>query len=88
MTLNEYLNQTEEKLLSASSREEAESILSSAQNVLNASKISEGGQRQFWADLYKKLGGDQDFILEQQGADSLSDILAAAKRVIAQKVKK
>ncbi|HFQ5129980.1 hypothetical protein [Photobacterium sanguinicancri] len=88
MTLNEYLNQTEEKLLSASSREEAESIVSSAQNVLNASKISEDGQRQFWADLYKKLGGDQDFILEKQGADSLSDILAAAKRVIAQKVKK
>ncbi|MCD6668847.1 hypothetical protein LT068_07090 [Vibrio cholerae] len=88
MTLNEYLNQTEEKLLSASSREEAESIVSSAQNVLNASKISEDEQKQFWADLYKKLGGDQDFILEKQGADSLSDILAAAKRVIAQKVKK
>ena len=88
MTLNEYLNQTEEKLLSASSREEAESIVSSAQNVLNASKISEDGQRQFWADLYKKLGGDQEFILEKQGADSLSDILASAKRVIAQKVKK
>ncbi|WBA13681.1 hypothetical protein [Salinivibrio proteolyticus] len=88
MTLNEYLNQTEEKILRASSLYEVESILKSAQKVLNESKISEEEQRQFWADLYKKLGGDQDVVLEKQGADSLSDILAAAKRVIADKVKK
>ncbi|EMS7736102.1 hypothetical protein V9R48_003521, partial [Vibrio cholerae] len=52
------------------------------------SKISEDAQRQFWADLYRKLGGGQEVLLEKQGADSLSAILDAAKRVIAQKVKK
>ncbi|EPF2550339.1 hypothetical protein ACSL9F_003531 [Vibrio cholerae] len=88
MTLNDYLNQTEQKLRNASNREEAESIVHSAQSVLNTSKISEDAQSQFWADLYRKLGGGQEVLLEKQGADSLSAILDAAKRVIAQKVKK
>jgi len=88
MTINEYLNQVEQNLQNSTSREEALRIVSSAQSVLVESKISEQTQKQFWIDLYNNLGGDQDLILEKQGGDSLSSILAAAKRVIAEKVQK
>ncbi|MGR2821687.1 hypothetical protein ABMX69_11000 [Vibrio vulnificus] len=88
MTLNEYLNHVEEKLLQSGSKEEAISIVETAQETLTKSAISDDSQKQFWIDLYEKLGGDLEVALEKQGGDALSNIISAAKKVIADKAKK
>lgn len=88
MTLYEYLKEVENKIYKAGSRQSAIQIVEEAQNVLTKSNISSQSQKQFWIDLYEKLGGDLNVALEKQGGDALSNIIAAAKQVIAEKAKK
>lgn len=88
MTLYEYLKEVENKIYKAGSCQSAIQIVEEAQNVLTKSNISSQSQKQFWIDLYEKLGGDLNVALEKQGGDALSNIIAAAKQVIAEKAKK
>ncbi len=88
MTLNEYLKKILKQIQDSSSEAEAISVVEKAQKVLDDSNISESSKEQFWIDLYEELGGDYILVMESQGSSALSEIIAAAKTVIAQKLKK
>ncbi|MCF3098873.1 hypothetical protein EHZ86_16680 [Aeromonas australiensis] len=87
MTLNEYLKDVEQRLIQAQNEHEVERILENVQDVLSESRISNDSQKRFWIDLYENLGGDVSVAVEKQGGCALSNIIAAAKKVIADKVK-
>ncbi|MCK4819856.1 hypothetical protein KA005_29090 [bacterium] len=88
MTHNEYRNKVFGQIKTSNTRLEVIDVIENAQKVLDDSNTSESSQKQFWVELYEQLGGDDFVLLEKQAGSSLSDIVAAAKSVIAQKAKK
>ncbi|WP_419227628.1 hypothetical protein [Alteromonas sp. OM2203] len=87
MTIDEYRKKILGLLKASSSEQEVRSVLKTADEVLKDSDISESSKKQFWVDLYEDLGGDDYVLMEKQASSSLSAIVAAAKEVIAKKVK-
>lgn len=88
MTINEYCEKVVSLLKKCQTEKEAISVLDTAQKVLDSSNISSASQKQFWIELYEALGGDDYVLIEKQAGSALSDIVSAAKKVIAQKVKR
>jgi hypothetical protein len=86
MTIDEYRVKILGLLKACSSEKEARSILNNADKVLDNSDISESSKKKFWINLYENLG-DEYALIEKQASSSLSAIIAAAKEVIAKKVK-
>lgn len=85
MTLNEYRNKIYKEIAEAGSAEEAKAIVEKAHRVLEGANLSEDSKGRFWVKLYDDFGGALEIATESQGADALSDIIRAAKSVIAQK---
>ena len=82
MTLDEFRQETLDKLLHASSAPDARSIVASASDTLNRSDIQTLHKRQFWSELYSSL--NKRWIVERQGVSSLSAIIAAAQSAVAE----
>ncbi len=88
MTIDEYLSQIEKEIRESKSIEIVNNRIRLAQEVLDKSNISLQSKNKFWIDLYEKLNELPIISLEQQGGSALSDIILAAKSIIAQKVSK
>lgn len=88
MTLDEYRKKILREIERCGSESQAIATVEKAQRVLNNSNISERSKNGFWVELYESLGGAYTLTVESQATSSLSDIIGAAKSVIAQKVKK
>ncbi|MGY1511026.1 hypothetical protein ACW7GX_11505 [Aeromonas hydrophila] len=87
MTLNEYANKISQKIIN--SPYSYEEIISEAERVLESSKISAKGKKQFWIDLFKLLEEffkiHSSFAFESQDSSELSKVVEMAKLIIAKK---
>jgi hypothetical protein len=87
MTADEYRAEVVSKMRACRSTFAAEDILSSAANDINSSSLSRHQKVAFWGKLSQDLNEEAqkaEGVVEKQGVQSFSQVVAAAQAVIVQ----